>query len=130
MKVYDISQELFGCAVYPGDPVPCREMLSSMAEGALYNLTALSLCAHNGTHIDAPYHFIADGKTVDQLPLEIFVGSVFVAEHQGEVTASDAARILERAKQADAQKRILLKALSRRDWSVSAMRSSLCSSHT
>lgn len=109
MKVYDISQELFSCVVYPGDPVPRWEILSSMAEGALYNLTALSLCAHNGTHIDAPYHFIADGKTVEQLPLEIFVGPAFVAEHQGEVTASDAARILERAKQADAQKRILLK---------------------
>ena len=70
MKIYDISQELFSSAVFPGDPAPRREVLSSMKDGALYNLTALSLCAHNGTHIDAPYHFIKDGKTVEQLSLE------------------------------------------------------------
>ena len=64
MKLYDISQELFTCAVFPGDPAPKREVLCRMAEGSPYNLTAFSMCAHNGTHIDAPYHFIADGKTV------------------------------------------------------------------
>lgn len=40
-------------------------MISSMEKGDLYNLTAFSMCAHNGTHIDAPFHFIKDGKTVD-----------------------------------------------------------------
>ena len=62
--VLDISQELFSCRVFPGDPAPKRERISSMAEGALYNLTALSLCAHNGTHADAPFHFLRDGKTI------------------------------------------------------------------
>ena len=30
MKIYDISQEVFSCQLYPGDPAPQKEMLSSM----------------------------------------------------------------------------------------------------
>ena len=110
MKIYDISQELFSCVVFPGDPAPKREVLSSMKDGALYNLTALSLCAHNGTHIDAPYHFIKDGKTVEQLPLSKTVGWAYVVHEEGLLSASDAARILAKAKEAHskAYKRILI----------------------
>ena len=39
MTIYDISQEVFSCRVYPGDPAPERRRLSSMEEGGLYNLT-------------------------------------------------------------------------------------------
>ena len=110
MKIYDISQELFSCIVFPGDPSPKREVLSSMKDGALYNLTALSLCAHNGTHIDAPYHFIKDGKTVEQLPLSKTVGWAYVTQEDGLLSATDARRILSEAQKADpnAAKRILL----------------------
>ena len=97
MKLYDISQEVFSCAVYPGDPSPRREVLSSTAEGAVYNLTAFSMCAHNGTHIDAPFHFVPEGKTVEALPLKTFVGDCFVARHRGDVTADDARAILEKS---------------------------------
>ena len=110
MNIYDISQELFSCVVFPGDPAPKREVLSSMKDGALYNLTALSLCAHNGTHIDAPYHFIQDGKTVEQLSLEKTVGWAYVTQESGILTAEDADRILARAKEAhpESYKRILV----------------------
>ena len=91
MKIYDISQEVFGCLVYPGDPTPKKSMLKSMKEGEVYNLTAFSMCAHNGTHIDAPFHFIKDGKTVDEIPLEAFVGAAYIAEHYGVVTGENAA---------------------------------------
>lgn len=110
MKIYDISQELFSCVVFPGDPAPKRERLSSMEDGALYNLTALSLCAHNGTHIDAPYHFIKNGKTVEQLSLSKTVGWAYVTQEEGMLGAADARRILSEAQKADpnAAKRILL----------------------
>ena len=42
MKIYDISQEVFSCEVYPGDPVPEKTALKSMQEGEVYNLTAFS----------------------------------------------------------------------------------------
>ena len=67
MKIYDISQEVFSCAVYPGDPAPQRQTLCATDAGDLYNLTAFSMCAHNGTHVDAPYHFLPEGKTVEAM---------------------------------------------------------------
>ena len=111
MKIYDISQEIFGCQVYPGDPTSQKMVLSSMEKGDLYNLTAFSMCAHNGTHIDAPFHFIKDGKTVDSIGLDTFIGMAYVAEHNGIVSADDATEMLEKAKKqnSDAAKRILIK---------------------
>ena len=97
MKLYDISQEVFSCAVYPGDPAPQRQRLSATAAGDLYNLTAFSMCAHNGTHIDAPFHFLPDGKTVEQMDLETFVGECYVTRHAGDVTDADAKHILEKS---------------------------------
>ena len=111
MKIYDISQEVFSCEVYPGDPLPQKEYLCSMEKGDLYHLTAFSMCAHNGTHIDAPFHFLKNGKTVEQLPLLYMVGYAYVAEHCGILTAEDAGKILLSATEAnlDAAKRILIK---------------------
>ena len=111
MKIYDISQEVFSCRVYPGDPVPEKKAISLMEKGELYNLTAFSMCAHNGTHIDAPFHFIRDGKTVDAICLEIFVGMAYVAEHHGIVSGNDAIEIIEKANvlNPEAAKRILIK---------------------
>ena len=111
MKIYDISQEVFRCQVYPGDPAPEKTVLSNMENGELYNLTAFSMCAHNGTHIDAPFHFIKDGKTVDAIDLEAVVGMAYVAEHQGIVSGDDAVEMIRKAKEQnpEASKRILIK---------------------
>ena len=111
MTIYDISQEVFGCQVYPGDPVPERRVLSSMEKGDLYNLTAFNMCAHNGTHVDAPFHFLKDGKTIDAIGLEAFVGPAFVTELHGIISSHDAMEILKKARDCDpeAAKRILIK---------------------
>ncbi len=105
MKFYDISQEIFSCAVYPGDPKPEKQTVYSTGAGDLYNLTSFAMCAHNGTHVDAPFHFLHNGKTVDQMDLTSFVGDCFVARHEGDVMASDAEEIL---KKADGAERILI----------------------
>ena len=97
MKIYDISQEVFSCAIYPGDPKPEKVTISSTAGGELYNLSSFAMCAHNGTHIDAPFHFLHNGKTVDQMELTCFVGDCYVARHEGDVTARDAQAILQKA---------------------------------
>ena len=101
MKIYDISQEVFSCELYPNNPKPEKQVLRSTAAGDLYNLTAFSMCAHSGTHIDAPFHFLQEGKTVEQMPLDIFVGACFLARHQGDVTAADARTILAKAQGAE-----------------------------
>ncbi len=108
MKIYDISQEVFGAQVYPGDPAPKKEVLGDMQKGDLYNLTAFSMCAHNGTHIDAPYHFIKEGKTVDALALEACIGWCSVITCDGVCDRDTAQGILTRAG-GTYGKRILLK---------------------
>lgn len=114
MKIYDISQELFSCVVWPGDPAPAKEILNSMDNGDLYNLTAISMCAHNGTHVDAPFHFLNDGKKIDEIPLEKFIGYAFVADNEGLVTADKAREILDKAKKINSEsaKKILIKGKS------------------
>ena len=111
MKVFDISQEVFSCNVFPGDPSPEREIKLSISEGAVCNLTAFNMCAHNGTHVDAPYHFLNDGKTIDQVSLDKFVGYAYVFEHEGDVTKEDALSFIKTAKSIDerAAERILVK---------------------
>ncbi|MCR5461202.1 MAG: cyclase family protein [Acetatifactor sp.] len=111
MKVYDISQEVFSCKVYPGDPAPEKQVMLQIENGDVCNLTAFQMCAHNGTHVDAPYHFIKGGKTIEQVALERFVGPAYVAEHEGEITAEDAMTILGKARKTDSQaaRRILVK---------------------
>lgn len=106
MQIYDISQEVFSCAVYPGDPQPVREVKLRISEGAVCNLTAFEMCAHNGTHVDAPVHFIDGEETIDKVPLDKFIGPAYVAEHNGDITAETAERILSGAKGAE---RILVK---------------------
>ena len=111
MKIYDISQEVFNCQVYPDDPMPEKRELKSMEKGELYNLTVFSMCAHNGTHIDAPRHFIQCGKTMDEISMDAFIGMAYVAEHSGVVTDNDATEIIAKAKKQnmEAAKRILIK---------------------
>ena len=108
MKIIDITQELFHCVVFPGDPAPEMERRLSLERGDVCNLTALSMCAHNGTHVDAPFHFIGGGKTIDQMGLEPYVGDCWVARRSGDVTADDARAILSAAREAGAAQRILI----------------------
>lgn len=111
MKIYDISQEVFSCEVYPGDPSPEKEVKMRIEDGEVCNLSALHMCAHNGTHVDAPYHFINEGTTIDKVDLGKFIGYACVIEHQGDITKEDAEKILQKAKVMDREgaKRLLIK---------------------
>ena len=106
--IIDISQEIRHCKVWPGDPVPVANRLQNMENGDAINLHSFSMCAHNGTHVDAPLHFIRDGKSIDQLPLEATVGPCYVARHEGNVSAEDAEEILRCAREEQADQRILI----------------------
>ena len=108
MKIYDITQELLGCEVYPGDPVPEIYTACSMARGDKYNLSYIKMCLHNGTHIDAPLHFINGGKGVDELDAKIFCGPVYVAEPE-RLDSKTARDIITLAEHEGAGERILIK---------------------
>ncbi len=97
MKIYDISQEIFSCAVYPGDREPRSIQDARMDWGDSYNLTSFEMCAHNGTHLDAPRHVFRDGATVAEIPLEKTVGPCWVTRQEGDLDGEVAREILRAA---------------------------------
>jgi arylformamidase len=81
MKLYDITVPLSNdLPVYPGDPPIQINRVSSLEKGDLARVSHLSFSTHIGTHIDPPSHFVKDGKTSDELPLEIFIGKARVID--------------------------------------------------
>lgn len=82
---YDITIPVQnGLAVWPGD-MPYRfELGWSMSEGTSVNVGAVSMSAHTGTHVDAPFHFDPTGAGVDTLDLSVFLGPVAVVDATGQ----------------------------------------------
>lgn len=89
MKIIDISKKFFSCDVYPGDPEPKHSQACSIDKGDVCNLTKISAGAHTGTHVDAPLHFIQNGQTIENLPLEAFVGPCKVIKVPSGVITGD-----------------------------------------
>jgi arylformamidase len=79
--------------VYEGDAPMRFDFLKEMRKGDPLTLSAYSLGAHSGTHVDAPMHFVAGGASIDQLPLDAFIGPARVIEIPDDVQAIDAAEL-------------------------------------
>ena len=104
--IYDISQHVFASENYPTHPSANHYKVKDMNTGDKYNLTCFTMCAHNGTHVDAPNHFIKDGKSIEQMSLSCFMGWCTVVKHQGDVTKEDALHFVTQSKNT---KRLLIK---------------------
>ncbi len=105
-----------GMVHWPGDPACHIKRVVSMEEGAVCNLTHLSMSAHTGTHMDAPRHFIADGMTMEQMPLEPVIGRcrVFELDCEDQITADD----LKKLKIAPRQRVLFKTRNSTRSWAM------------
>jgi len=99
MILIDLSHPLIhGQQTFPMDP-----KLSIMPHGTTktlkYNISHISMSSHQGTHLDAMYHFVDDGKTLDQMPLDWFYGPARVLripkQAGEEITKDDFARFEE-----------------------------------
>ena len=75
-----------GMAIWPGDVTIKIERRRSMDRGDAANNSAISLGVHTGTHMDAPKHFIKDGRSIDKLPLETSVGPARVIEIKDKIS--------------------------------------------
>ena len=120
MTLYDISLTYTeDLPTWPGYPTIRLKQISSINEGEMANVTHLSMCVHSGTHVDAPDHFLGNGKTVESIPLELMVGPAAVVEisAQGTITAAD----LISAKIPSGIKRILLKTTNSEYWAAGNM---------
>lgn len=80
MKIYDVSVELNSkMHVYPGDPRFRSRQMKELDKDS-YQLFKIMMGNHAGTHVDAPAHFLKDGASVDELPLELMNGRARVVE--------------------------------------------------
>jgi arylformamidase len=80
-RYYDISLTITPrLPVWPGDPTVILERFSKIENGANSNSSRISMSVHTGTHLDAPFHFIKGGRGVDELALEVLIGSARVLQ--------------------------------------------------
>ncbi len=92
MKVIDISVPNGpGQHFYPGDPEPKIESVRKIENGDVANVSLLTMGSHTGTHVDAPFHFIADGKRLGQVSMDRMVGEALVADLRGRAAVDAAA---------------------------------------
>lgn len=107
MTIHDISLTISpDLPIWPGDPSIELEKVSSMDDGAHVNVTRINAAVHIGTHVDAPHHFLNDGRTVESLPLEALTGPCYVLQLPDGVDAITS-EVLERSEITSDMKRIL-----------------------
>jgi len=107
MTIYDISLTISpNLPTWPGDPKLELKQIESMDQGASANVTHISAAVHLGTHVDAPHHFLNDGRTVENLPLDVLTGECYVVQLPAGVEAITA-EVLERTEITKDMKRVL-----------------------
>lgn len=85
-KIIDATRRIIsGMTVWPGDPGVLVERSSSIHEGAVANVSRVCLGVHTGTHMDAPLHFIENGKDIDSLDVSLFFGRALVVGAESDV---------------------------------------------
>jgi len=94
MKIHDVSLLISeDLPIWPGDPGISMTLASSLNHGDDANVTRLEIGVHTGTHIDAPIHFEAEGMSVDELSMDILIGSCRVFD-LSEIVENIGAKIL------------------------------------
>lgn len=79
MRTYDVTLTITpDMPVWPGDTPPKVERLNSLSKGDTSNTSQVTMSVHTGTHVDAPDHFLGNGKTVEQMPLDALIGRAYV----------------------------------------------------
>ncbi len=88
--IIDITLPLkHGMAHYPGDPDIVFETVLDVHRGDPVNLQRLSFGSHSGTHVDAPYHLLPEGKRIGGLPADYFIGRAKVFEFDSDIRAEN-----------------------------------------
>jgi arylformamidase len=118
MKIYDVSLTIReGMPVWPGDEQVVLQRRTKIEEGAHANVSYLHLSVHTGTHVDAPFHFLADGSKVDEMPLDVLIGPAQVVEVPDSVKVINA-EVIAGMSIADEPKRLLFKTSNSHFWDL------------
>ncbi len=119
MRLYDITLPISPDLVtWPGDPRVRLERFARIEDGDVANVSRVAMGVHTGTHVDAPLHFVADGRPVDALPLERLIGRAYVVHlpHVDAITAE----VLENADIPPRTRRVLFKTRNSDLWAQGA----------
>ena len=80
MRIIDLSLPLHSAMeVYPGDPPPRIELVECFADTG-WNMRRIEINGHDATHVNLPFHATVDGKTLDDYPLDTFMGETVLYE--------------------------------------------------
>ena len=117
MRTYDISLSISpDLVVWPDDPSIEITRKSKIEDGADMNATHVQMSAHSGTHIDAPFHFLESGETVENISLDMMIGRAYVLHVPGVKIITR--EILEKSPIPPRTKRILFKTDNSELWST------------
>jgi arylformamidase len=116
MKYYDISLNLSADTVRWITSIPFElHERRRISRGDTSNSSAVTMSLHSGTHMDAPFHFVPDGITIDKLPLDLFIGPALVyaveteryikAEHVAAIQLDGITRVLFKTRNSELLKR-------------------------
>lgn len=80
MPIIDLTHTMHAnMPVFPGTPPPSFQPMHTIPEHGFSQLD-IHTYTHMGTHIDAPFHMVADGKTLDELPIDQFIGKATILD--------------------------------------------------
>ncbi len=83
LKIHDLTRPISqDMQVYPGDPHPKFESRATIKDNKV-NVTKITLGSHTGTHVDAPWHFLQEGNSIDMEPLDKFIGEAVIIDAPG-----------------------------------------------
>lgn len=103
--------------VWPGDDRVQLFRRQKLEDGDSSNVSFLSMSVHTGTHIDAPFHFLLNGKTVDQILMDHLIGETQVVEISSGVKQIDV-HLLDQLGIYQEVKRVLFKTDNSRIWEL------------
>ncbi|RPI87485.1 MAG: cyclase family protein [Chloroflexi bacterium] len=116
MQTYDISLDISPQMItWPGDPSVTLERVKKIEEGASANVSRMDIGVHTGTHVDAPFHFLRDGKTIDCLPLRLLTGRVYVL-HLPDSVNEITSQVLQKAEIPPRTRRLLFRTRNSKLW--------------
>jgi arylformamidase len=115
MRVYDISVAIEpGMPLWPGDVPLELERVQKINHGDIANVTRISCSVHVGTHVDAPIHFLEDGRGIETLSFRVLNGRAYVVDLPDvDLITSD---VLENAGVPPRTRRVLFKTTNSQYW--------------
>jgi len=116
MEIRDVTLMIEpGMPVWPGDDRVQLFRRQKLEEGESSNVSSLSLSVHTGTHVDAPFHFVQKGYTVENIPMELLVGWAQVVALADSINLIDE-KVLQQAGIEKGVSRVLFKTVNSRFW--------------